>query len=115
MSTTLKNPKDQDGRKKGMLSNQPRLKCITPTALLGRWVLQLIEYITSLGTDVETLAYWQGYVKVHNAKKIVARKVRTIALSKVQGTHWDAIKCVCVDLASRGRGLFDNNQDYQVP
>ncbi len=35
MSTTLRNPEDQDGRKKGMLSNQPRLTRVTPTLLLG--------------------------------------------------------------------------------
>ncbi len=29
------NPEDQDDRKKGMLSNQPQLMCVTPTALLG--------------------------------------------------------------------------------
>ncbi len=31
----LRNPEDQDDRKKGTLSNQPRLKRITPTLLLG--------------------------------------------------------------------------------
>jgi hypothetical protein len=47
----------------------------------------------SLGTDFKMHAYWQGYVKVPPAKDFVARKVRTIALSKVQGTHWNVIKC----------------------
>ncbi len=93
MSTTFKNPKDQDGRKKGTLRYQPRLKRITPTALLGSWVLQPIKDVTSLGTDFEMHAYWQGYVEVPAAKDFVARKVHTITLSKVQGTHWNGIKC----------------------
>jgi hypothetical protein len=38
-------------------------------------------------------ATWQGYVEVPAAKDFVARKVRTFALSEVQGTHWNAIKC----------------------
>jgi hypothetical protein len=93
MSATLKNLKDQDGRKKGTLSNQPGLTCITPTVLLGSWVLQPIEDMTSLGTDVKTHANWQGYVEVPAAKDFLARKVHTIALREVQGTHWNAIKC----------------------
>jgi hypothetical protein len=93
MSTTLKNPKDQDGHKKGMLSNQLQLMRVKPTALLGSWVLQPIEAMTSLGTDFETHANWQGYVEVPTANDFVARKICTIALSKVQGTHWNAIKC----------------------
>jgi hypothetical protein len=93
MSTTLKNPKDLDGRKKGMLSDQPRLMRVTPTALLGSWVLQPIEDVMSLGTDFETHAKWQGFVEEPAAKDFVARKVCTIALSKVQGTNWNAIMC----------------------
>jgi hypothetical protein len=76
-----------------MLSNQPRLMRITPTVLLGSWVLQPIKDMTSLGTDFEMHAKWQGYVEVPIANDFVARKVRTIALSKVQGTHWNRIKC----------------------
>ncbi len=40
MSKNPRNPEDEDDREKGMLSNQPQLMCITPTALLGSWVLQ---------------------------------------------------------------------------
>jgi hypothetical protein len=47
----------------------------------------------SLGTDFEAHAIWQGYVEEPAAKDFVARKARTIALSKVQGTHWNVIKC----------------------
>ncbi len=47
----------------------------------------------SLGTDFETHAYWQEYVEVPAAMGVVARKVHTIALSEVQGTHWNVIKC----------------------
>jgi hypothetical protein len=41
----------------------------------------------SLGTDFEMHAIWQGYVEDPAAKDFVARKARTIALSKVQGTQ----------------------------
>jgi hypothetical protein len=47
----------------------------------------------SLGTDFKMHANWQGYVEVPTAKDFVARKVRTIALSKAQVTHWNLIKC----------------------
>jgi hypothetical protein len=90
---SLRNPEDQDDHKKGTLSNQHRLMRITPTALLGSWVLQPIKDMTSLGTDFETHAKWQGYVEEPAAKDFVARKVRTIKLNKVQGTHWNANLC----------------------
>jgi hypothetical protein len=76
-----------------MLSNQPQLMRITPTALLGSWVLQPIEGMTSLGTDFETHAKWQGSVEEPTAKDFLARKVCIIKLNKVQGTSWNAIKC----------------------
>jgi hypothetical protein len=66
---------------------------VTPTALLGSWVLQLIEDMTSLRTDFEMHAKWQGSVEELPAKEFVARKVCTIKLNKVQGTHWNANKC----------------------
>jgi hypothetical protein len=47
----------------------------------------------SLGTDFEKRAKWQGYVKEPTVKDFVARKVRTIKLTKVQGTRWNVIKC----------------------
>ncbi len=49
--------------------------------------------MTSLGTDFEMHAKWQGYVEEPAAKDFLGRKVCTIALNKVQGTHWNAIKC----------------------
>jgi hypothetical protein len=66
---------------------------VTPTALLGSWVLQPIESMTSLGTDFETHAKWQGFVEEPALKDFVARKVCTIELNKVQGTSWNGIKC----------------------
>jgi hypothetical protein len=92
MSNCLLNPEDQDDRKKGTLSDQPQLTRVTPTALLGSWVLQSIEDVTSLGTNFDTHAKWQGYVEEPAVKDFVARKVHTIALSKVQGTYWNPIK-----------------------
>jgi hypothetical protein len=49
--------------------------------------------MTSLGTDFEKRAKWQGYVEEPAAKYFVARKVRTIELTEVQGKSWNAIKC----------------------
>ncbi len=69
------------------------LTLVTSTAFLGSWVLEPIEDMTSLGTDFEMHNNWQGYVEAPPAKDFVPRKVHTIALSKVQGTHWNAIKC----------------------
>jgi hypothetical protein len=75
-----------------MLRDQPRLKRVTPTALLGSWVLQLMEDMASLGTDFEMHANWQGYVEEIAVKDFVARKAHTIALSEAQGTHWNRNK-----------------------
>jgi hypothetical protein len=49
--------------------------------------------MTSLESDFEMHAIWQGYVEEPAPKDFVARKARTIALSKLQGTHFDVIKC----------------------
>jgi hypothetical protein len=93
MSKCLRNPEDQDDRKKGTLSDQPQLRRVTPTVLLGSWVPQPIKDVTSLGTDFEMHAKWQGSVEEPAAKDFVERKVRTIELNKVQGTHWNTNKC----------------------
>jgi hypothetical protein len=42
--------------------------------------------MTSLGTDFETHSIWQGYVEDPTAKDFVARKARTITLSKARGS-----------------------------
>jgi hypothetical protein len=68
--------------RKGKLSDQPQLSRITSMALLSRWGQQLLKDMTSLGTDFEMHAIWQGYVKDPAAKDFVAKKARTIALSK---------------------------------
>jgi hypothetical protein len=75
------------------LSNQPRLTHVTPTALLGSWVLQPIKDMMSLGTDFKTYAKQQGSIEEPAANNFVARKVHTIELNKVQGTHWNANNC----------------------
>jgi hypothetical protein len=93
MSKCLGNSEDQDDCKKGTLSNQPQLMRVTPTALLGSWVLQPIKDVTSLGTDYERHAKWQEYVEESAAKDFVVGKVGTIELNKVQGTHWNPNKC----------------------
>jgi hypothetical protein len=93
MSKSLRKPEDQDDCKKETLSDQPRLTRVTPTALLGSWVVQLIEDVTSLGTDFETHAKWQGSIEEPAAKDFIARKVQTIKLNERQGTYWNANKC----------------------
>jgi hypothetical protein len=45
--------------------------------------------MTSLGTDYEMHAYWQGYVEEPTAKDFVVRKAHTIASGKAQGTYWN--------------------------
>jgi hypothetical protein len=70
-----------------MLSNRPRLLRISSTALLSRWGWQSLKDMTSLWTDFEMHAIWQGYIEDPAAKDFVAREACTIALSKEQGTR----------------------------
>jgi hypothetical protein len=42
--------------------------------------------MTSLGTDFEMHAIWQGYIEDPAAKDFVVRKAHNIALCKAQGT-----------------------------
>jgi hypothetical protein len=56
-------------------------------AILSCWEQQSLEDMTSLGTDFETYAIWQGYVEDPAAKDFVARMARTITLSEAQGTQ----------------------------
>ncbi len=89
----LRNPEDQDDRKKRTLSSQPQLTRVTPTALLGSWVLLPIKGMMFLGTDFETCAKLQVSAEEPAAKDFVAREVRNIELTEVQGTNWKANKC----------------------
>jgi hypothetical protein len=57
--------------RKGMLSDQPQLTRVTPTVLLGSWVLKPIKYVTSLITDFKTHAKWQGYIEEPTAKDLL--------------------------------------------
>jgi hypothetical protein len=93
MNMNPKKPKVQDNCKKGTLSNQPPLTRVTPTALLGSCEQNPIEDMTSLGTDVEMLAYRQRSIEEPTAKDFLGRNAHTIALSKARGTHWNTIKC----------------------
>ncbi len=90
-SSTIKGllyaPENPEECKKGMLSNRPRLSRVSSTALLSHWGWQSLKDMTSLGTDFETHAIWQGYVEDPDAKDFVARKACTIALIKAQGTQ----------------------------
>ncbi len=78
---------DPEKCKKGTLSDQRRLLCVTFTALLCRWGQKPLKDMTSFGTDFERHTIWQGYVEDPAAKDFLARKARTIALSKAQGTQ----------------------------
>ncbi len=70
-----------------MLSNWPQLSRVSSMALLCHWGWQSLKDMTSLGTDFETHAIWQGYVEDPAAKDFIARKARSIALSKAQGNQ----------------------------
>jgi hypothetical protein len=91
---------DHEKRKKGMLSDQPRLLHIKSTVLLCHWGQQSLKDMTSLGTDFEMHAIWQGYIEEPAAKDFVARKARTIALSKAQGTQ-QSILFTSLEIPSR--------------
>ncbi len=80
-------PENPEEGKKGMLSDQPQLSCVTSMVLLSLWGQQLLNEMMSFGTDLKTHAIWQGYVEDPAAKDFVARKARTIALSKAQGAQ----------------------------
>jgi hypothetical protein len=69
------------------LKNWPQLLRVSSTALLSHWGRQLLKDMTSLGTDFEMHAIWQGYIENPVAKDFLARKARTIALSKAQGAR----------------------------
>jgi hypothetical protein len=79
----IENPEE---RELGMLSDQPRLLRVTSTALRCHWQQHSLEDMTSLGTDFEMHAIWQGCAEDPTAKNFVVRKARTLALSKVQGS-----------------------------
>jgi hypothetical protein len=66
---------------------------VTPTVLLGSWVLQPIEGMMTLGTDFESHTKGQGSIEEPAVEDFVAREVHTIKLNKVQGTNWKANKC----------------------
>ncbi len=78
--------------RKGTLSNQPQLTRVTPTALLTRWVLQLIEVWCSLGLTSWNMPYGKGPLR-SPLQNFVARQVCTIKWNEVSGTSWNAIKC----------------------
>jgi hypothetical protein len=90
-SSTIKGllyaPENPEECKKGTLSDQPWLLRITSTVLLSHRGCQSLKDMTSLGTDFEMHAIWQGYIEDPAAKDFVARKARTIALSKARGTQ----------------------------
>ncbi len=93
MSRSLRNPEEQDDRKKRDIEQSApthvRHTHCTPMKL-GTTADQSTMF---LGTDFKKHAIWQGYVEEPAAKNFVVRKVRTIEWNEVQGTIWNAIKC----------------------
>ncbi len=88
-SSTLKGllyAPDPHKRKKGTLSDQPRLSRVSSTAHLCCRGRSRSKDMTSFVTDVEMHTIWQGYIEDPAAKDFVARKVRTIAFSKARGS-----------------------------
>jgi hypothetical protein len=79
-------PENSEERKKGTLSDQPQLIRVTSTVLLSCWGWQSLKDMTSLGTDFEMHAIWQGYIEDCAARDFAARKACTNALSKARGT-----------------------------
>jgi hypothetical protein len=93
MSRSLRNPEKQDDHKKRDVEQSAPTHAVTPTAFLCSWVLQPIEGMTFIVTDIEKHAKWQRYIEEPTPKNFVVRKVRTIEWNKVQGTIWNAINC----------------------
>ncbi len=83
---SLRNPEEQEDYKKGTLSNQPWLTRITPSALLGSWVLQPIKGMASLGTDFEKHAKWQESVKEPAAKNFCSKEGQHYLIDQVHVT-----------------------------
>ncbi len=75
-------PENPEECKKGTLSCQPQLLRVTSSSLLSCWGRQSLKDMTSLRTDFEMHAIWQGYIEDPAAKVFVARKAHTIAYSK---------------------------------
>jgi hypothetical protein len=93
MSRSLRNPEEQDDRKKRDIeqlapTHVHHTNC-TPMQL-GSTADQSIIF---LGIDFKKHAIQQGSVDEPAAKDFVARKVRTIEWNKVLGTSWNAIRC----------------------
>ncbi len=91
----LRNLEELEDRKKGTLSNQPWLTRVTPTALLGSWVLHdsRSKVWSPSGLTLRSKTKWQGSNEEPGAKDFVARKVCTIKLNEVQRTYSNTIKC----------------------
>jgi hypothetical protein len=49
--------------------------------------------MTSIVTDFEKHAKWQGYIEEPAAKNFIVKKICTIEWNEVQGTIWSVIKC----------------------
>ncbi len=93
MSRSLRNPEEQDDRKKrDVEQSAPNHVCHTHCIpiQLGTTANRSTMF---LRTDFEKRAIWQGSIEEPAAKDFVARKVRTIEWNEVLGTSWNAIRC----------------------
>ncbi len=93
MSRSLRNPEEQDDRKKRNIE-QSALTHVRHTHCASRQLGTTAKQSTTFfGTDFEKHAIWQGSVEGPTAKDFVASKVHTIEWNKVLGTSWNTIRC----------------------
>ncbi len=93
MSRSLRNPEEQDGRKKRDVEQSAPTHARHTRCASRQLGTTANQSTTFLGTDFEKRAIWQGSVEEPAAKDFVARKVHTIEWNEVLGTSWNAIRC----------------------
>jgi hypothetical protein len=93
MSRSLRNPEEQDYRKKRDVDQSAPTHAHHTHCTPMQLGTTANQSKTFLGTDFEKHAKWQGSVEEPAAKDFVARKVRTIKENKMLGTSWNAIRC----------------------
>ncbi len=93
MSRSLRNPEEQDDRKKRDVEQSAPTHTRHTHCVPMQLGTTADRSTTFLGTDFEKCAIWQGFVEEPAAKNFVVRKVRTIEWNKVLGISWNAIRC----------------------
>ncbi len=93
MSRSLRNPEEQDDRKKRDVEQTAPTHAHHTHCASRQLGTTANQSMTFLGTDFEKRAKWQGYVEEPAAKNFVVRKVHTIKWNEVQETIWNTIRC----------------------